>query len=169
MESAAELYTMAAINRSEAIEAKQGLMGELIVTINEFTIVFKDSKYLGDAIEFINNYYLSIIEEINREHDLYDKIMCYIASFECPEDLNDEKVLSDIASIFDIVEEALEHRLMVYYEFCNHLTDVINSNILTNSNYLFYNFVGKLNEQQQGKLLKLVPGGDDYDIYRDVL
>lgn len=169
MESAAELYTIASINRSEVIEAKQGLMADLITTLNEFATIFKESKYLEAASNFINNYYLCLFDEINREHDLYDKIMCYIASFDEPDDLKDEEILSDIASIFDFAEDALIHRLLVYQEFCNHITDVINSGILTNSNYLFYNYVGKLDEQQQSKLLALIPGDNDYDIYRDVL
>lgn len=169
MESAAELYTMASINRSEVIEAKQGLMAELMVTTNNFSNVFAESKYLEQALNFISEYYAKLFLELNYEHDLYDKIMCYIASFDEPDDLDDEEILSDIASIFDFVEEALEHRLVVYQEFCNHLTDVINSGILTSNNYLFYNYVGKLDEQQQGKLLALVPGDDNYDVYRDVL
>lgn len=169
MEDAAELYTEASINRSEVIEAKQGLMAELINILNTFKITFPGSKYLESAIAFINQYYSCIFAELNREHDVYDKIMCYIASIEDPENLTDEDILSGIASIFDFVEEALEYRLIVYQEFCNHLTDVINSGILTNSNYLFCNYAGKLTEQEHDKLLSLVPGGDDYDVYRDVL
>lgn len=169
MESASELYTMASINRSEVIETKQGLMAELLLTIANFNETFADSKYLEKAIDFINGYYLSIFEELNREHDVYDKIMCFIASFPEPDDLEDEEILTDISSIFDFVEEALEFRLIVYQEFCNHLTDVINSGLLTNSNYLFYNYVGKLNEQEKGRLLSLIPGDNNYDLYRDVL
>lgn len=169
MENASELYTMASINRSEVIETKQDLMAELIITLNNFNLAFPDSKYLDNATTFINSYYLSLFDELNREHDIYDKIMCYIASFDEPDDLTDEKILESIASIFDFMEEALEYRLIVYQEFCNHLTDVINSEILTNNNYLFYNYVGKLSEQEKIKLLALIPGDNNYDVYRDVL
>lgn len=169
MDQAVELYTMASINRCEVIEAKQDFMAELIMTINDFNLVFSESKYLEKANTFINTYYSELFAELNREHDIYDKIMCYIASFDEPNDLDDEDILDGISSIFDFVEQALEHRLLVYQEFCNHLADVINSKILTNSNYLFYNYVGKLNEQEKVKLLALIPGDNDYDVYRDVL
>lgn len=169
MESAAELYTTASINRSEVIEEKQGLMADLITTIQAFNNVFKDSKYLEKALKFINEYYSYIFAELNREHDIYDKIMCYIGLMDSPDDLDDEEVLLDISSVFDVLEDALMHRLVVYQEFCNHLTDVINSNILTNSNYLFYNYKGMLDEDEKVKLLSLIPGDDNYDIYRDVL
>ncbi len=169
MENAAELYTNASINRSEVIEAKQGLMADLITTLNTFNMIFADSKYLANALKFINDYYMCLFAELNREHEVYDKIMCYISSFDAPEELSDEDILSDISSIFDDVEEAFEYRLIVYQEFCDHLTDVINSEILTNSNYLFYNYIGKLDEKEKQRLLSLVPGDNNYDIYRDVL
>lgn len=169
MENASEAYSKAAISRNELIEEKQGLLADLLTTLNLFSSRFSSNRNLENAIKYINNFYSELFTDMDREHDIYDKIMCYIASFEEPAMLDDEEILNMLDEIFDKIENAILHRLLFYSEINNHFRDVLDSGILTNSNYLYSNYISILDENTKEKILSLIPGDNDYDLYRDVL
>lgn len=157
MESAAEAYTMASVSRSELVETKQGLLGDLITTLSRLRMCFPNNPNLEKACTYINNYYNHFFIELEREHDIYDLIMDYIASFEYVTDLDDLEILSDLSSIFDELEECFFNRLMFYYSFCDHINGIFEVGILTNMNYLFTNYKENLDEEKGAELRALVP------------
>lgn len=159
MDCGSQIYTSASICKDELIEVKTSMFAEMIYYLNYFNLYFSNNKYFDKVVEYISSYYKIFLEELNREHDIYDSIMEYLATFEYLTDLEDEDIIDDLNSIFDQLDEATEYRIMFYAQFLNHLDDVLASGTLTSSNYLFYNYVNVLSEEKSEKIKRLIPGG----------
>lgn len=157
MESAAEAYTMASVSRSELVETKQTLLGDMMNVLIRLRTCFSNNRNLEKACKYITQYYNQFFIEFEREHDIYDLIMEYIASFEYVTDLNDEKILADLSSIYDELEECFINRLYFYYGFADHINNIFETGILTDKNYLYTNYVENLDEDKSEELRSLVP------------
>ncbi len=157
MENASDIYTVAAIGRNELIESKRNMLGDLVIILTLFKERFASNRNLDSALDSINERFGEFFYELELEHNIYDAVIEYLDSFEYITDLTDRDILRRLSSIFDQLDEGLEMRLVFYMIYFDHLMEVVNGDILTNSNYLFAEYHCNLDEKMEQKLLSLVP------------
>lgn len=156
MECASEMYTKASILRDELYEEKIDMLEYYLYYRNIIFNKYQDSRYLEQALIYNDNYFKQFIDESCIEHDFYILIMDYLASLEYITDCDDQEFINSVSDEFDHLEDCFEQRAIYFGYFRDHLDQLINDNILTNSNYLFINYPKTLTILDQIRMHALI-------------
>lgn len=138
--TAPELVTEIAIYEEDVKEEKTEIISSMLAIQFFLFLNFVNNKYYEKAKNYINEYYKKILDETEFEHLTYIKIKKYISSFENITDIINPIVLDNISVIFEEFDNRVDYRLNAFAQFEQHCKELIKSNILTNSNYLFLNY-----------------------------
>lgn len=151
-----EIYTRANVLISDIIEEKQDVLSNMMRVIFMMQ-KYKENRYFEDAIEYITNVFCSYLREADIEHRFYINLLDYIEQFEFLTDFKDEKTIEYIEYIMNGFESYCESRLLSFANVLNFYDNLIACGILTNSNYYCEHISGRIDEEEEQKILSIFP------------
>lgn len=158
-EKVAKVYTTASLTRDEVIEDKLDLFGELLTFLYGYRTKFGDAPYCLDLITFLYDYYIAMITELNREHEIYSAIMQYLADLDDAEinSLKNGPLMDELMEIMIKLDKISDTRIISHVKFYNYYDELLTDGYLTNNNYRFLKYREVLTEEKKQKLLAIIP------------
>lgn len=157
MEIIAELYTLGMIYKDRIYEEKMNILADMIFFVLCLNYKYSGSKYYEDATNYIINYFLQFLNELEREYQVYDKIMNYLGN--ANEDLSNINVmvLTNINDTYDDLTDYNENFYVFYCNLIDHIYNLLDMGILTKSNYKYLKYVESVDEDEKLRILSLIP------------
>lgn len=156
------IYIMTANAIEEAIDEKQTLFEEMFYFLFSFSFIFSSSDNLLDLLSSVYKYYIDLLSEINREHDIYDEIKKYIRDMDDDEIKRlseDEDFISDMLKLYESIDTIVERRILNHSNVYGYYKDLLASSNLNNKYYKAIKFNSTITEEKKNKFLSLIPRG----------
>lgn len=160
MDSIRYIYTRATNEIEGVIEEKKVMFEELLYFIFSFSMKFSDSSKLLELLFSIYTYYIAIIGEINREHDIYLETKRYFQDLSDIEILiisENEDLLNEFIRMFDSLEDITERRILKHSKIYGFYNDLLDEPSLRNSYYKIIKHNDELTEEKKNSYLSLIP------------
>lgn len=151
------LLTVCEVSLIDNKSEKEKLLEILIYFNRLLTVVFSSNKNLEKALQHFNEIISSYIEECEAEYLFFEKAIKYLEGLLNDMDAIEEDVLSDINDAIDYIEDLFTTRTISTAQVYAHFKDIIDSRILTNSNFYIANFSDRFDEEEKNRLLSCIP------------
>ncbi len=130
-------------------EEKEDLLKHIVSVNSRLTKVFSNNSNLVAAINYFNNILTSYINESEAEYLFFERVIKYLRYLLDNLDKVDEDILREIDKKIDEIEGLFMSRTISTVHVVTYYNDIVNSGILTDSNYFIYNYAYRCNEEEK--------------------
>ena len=143
------------LNANKGENAK--IFEHIIFINNMFSITFPGNPNALPATEYFYEIMSSYMNESEVEFLFFEKAVKYLDYLLDHLSEVDEEILIEIDEGIDYLEDLFTTRILSTVQVFEHYKGIIESGILTNSNYYITNFSDRFDEDEKNKLLACIP------------
>ncbi|MCH5167125.1 MAG: hypothetical protein J1F35_04445 [Erysipelotrichales bacterium] len=151
------IYTRASKERDNVMYDKFMLLAEFIYMYKKFKEKFDGNSNLNDALDTLFQNFNDMLFELDREHDLYDAIMEYLARLDEIEYLSDD-ITEGLVSVLEAIVEVTEVRARYYSFFVDFFYQTLEKGILTDKNCFYPRYEPLLTDEDKNEIINMIPG-----------